>query len=82
MKFEDDLCGRGAEPQTRHACSTELLRGVIDQPREGLFVSQRDEGIDAHGAARGKIARGEGDERKQNGHAGKRREVVRGNAVE
>ena len=43
-----------------------LLQGrLAGHSREGLFVSQRDQGVDARGAARGDIARGERHKRKQ-----------------
>jgi hypothetical protein len=58
------------------------LRNLTSYARSGLFVPQRDHWIDAHGAAGGNVACRDRDQRKQNGHAGNCRRIIRMNVVE
>jgi hypothetical protein len=50
--------------------------------REGLFVSQSDYGVDAHGAPRGDETRRCGHNHQQHGDASKRQWVMRADAEE
>jgi hypothetical protein len=51
-----------------------LQRGAV--ARRKLFVTQGHDGVDAHGAAGGDVAGGEGNEREQNGDGGKGRRAL------
>jgi hypothetical protein len=52
-------CGCKLDSQAQNASGTVFQGKVIGYLREELFGSQRDDGINTHGTARGNVARGE-----------------------
>ena len=65
-------------PEFAQDCSEEELRAVCKE----LFISQRDHGIDAHGAARRDIASRECDSGEDDNHSSERDRVRRADAVD
>ena len=82
-RFEDFTSRR---EQNRFAGPTHLWRlclsEVIGRLQEALFVSQRDDGIDTHGAARRQVASGERNKGQQNRYTHKCQRISRTHAEE